>query len=463
MQTAERAVGGWVARLFLVASLAVVIAATLLPGNAIESGRMPPRWCLACGDRWLTDVISNIVLFAPLGLALSWFLPPRLWSASVVVLAGLLLSISVETLQSMGIPAGRSPALADVLSNSAGALLGFAFFRYGKPLALTCGRAAMLLAVLWTLGTSTILTLTAIALGPREALRESSLAPPDSELPLLSPSAFTHVPGYSWYEATNDSASVNGRRIKRGWSGPIILTSDRESLHWTATVTVRGFDPVGTQVPLLFIHLPGDSAPLLMIAEHGRDAEMLVTRRAWDWGLAVPVLRIRNAFAGRSSDDPNPLTLMATSTASQLRFSCTTSCGGSTHTAVSELALTPLLGWAMLQTLVEVDSVLAPLILSAWLLILYAPVGWWIRRAVSSGGRRGPVIVCLLASVLVPALLPGLFSTGSLALRDWGLIFLSLTVGAATGTRSATDKESKATNTCAGTDGNDDAAGEAHC
>jgi hypothetical protein len=42
--------------------------------------------------------------------------------------------------------------------------------------------------------------------------------------------------------------------------------------------------------------------------------------------------------------------------------------------------LGPTVGWAMLQSLVEVQSSWAWLVESAWLAVLLVPVGWWRGR-----------------------------------------------------------------------------------
>lgn len=410
----------------LATSVAAILAATLLPGNAIDPSRMPKPWCLACGDLWLSDVVSNVLLFAPFGVALTWWLPARPWRGIAVAIFGAFFSLGIESLQSIGIPPGRSSALADILANSSGALLGFSIARYAAPMFRAQGLMALRLAWTWTFSTSLLLILTALAIGPRHSVGAPAIAEPQ---PAISPSSFKHVPGHPWYEAPNDSATVNGFRSKRGWGGPIILTADRESLRWDAAVTVRGFDPLGSRIPLLFVHLPADSAPLFMIAEHGVDAELLVSRRAWDWGLAFPVLRLPGAFSNRAADDPRALRLSATTSTNALRLTAQTipAATASTDSTVI-LALVPTLGWAMLQTLVEVDDRIAPLVLFCWLLVLYAPLGWWAQRALASRHRSAwlPAVIGLL----IPFALPLALGVASLPATQWGALCLCLALGA---------------------------------
>jgi hypothetical protein len=50
-------------------ALAAIGVATLIPD--MGPGADPTFGCILCGDRWLADAIVNVVLFLPLGIALS--------------------------------------------------------------------------------------------------------------------------------------------------------------------------------------------------------------------------------------------------------------------------------------------------------------------------------------------------------------------------------------------------------
>lgn len=360
----------------LVLGAAAVVAATLLPGNGIEwAESIPPRWCLRCGGLWLTDGISNVLLFMPFGAGVYMLARAQrlscLAALALSAAAGFALSLFVETSQALGFPPARSAALADVVANSFGAMAGTLFAMFAPILVTARGRLAGALALSWALLASLVLLLTWAAIGPRG---NAVMQVPGSE---LTSSTLTHVPGHPWYEAPNDSAVVNGFRAKRGWGGPIIIASPREGIDWNASVAVRGFDPLGSRIPLLFVHMAGDSSAMLMIAEHGRDAELVVTRRAWDWGVALPVLRLKNVFAGRSPQDQSTLVIHAVTSRNELRMWAES---GGVRIGESHLRFTPLMGWAMLQTLVEVDSTKAPIVLIAWLAVLLGPIAWWSWR-----------------------------------------------------------------------------------
>lgn len=67
------------------------------------------------------EVISNVLVFVPLGILAFLLLPRRAWPLSLLV--GPLLSVAIETVQWRALPE-RAATLADVVANSAGATMG---------------------------------------------------------------------------------------------------------------------------------------------------------------------------------------------------------------------------------------------------------------------------------------------------------------------------------------------------
>ncbi|MEP7324901.1 MAG: VanZ family protein, partial [Gemmatimonadota bacterium] len=76
-------------------------------------------WCLVCGDLGAVDVGLNILLFIPLGIGLSLMGVSR---PRALVIVGLT-TLTVEVLQ-LSIITGRDASLSDLLTNSAGGMLG---------------------------------------------------------------------------------------------------------------------------------------------------------------------------------------------------------------------------------------------------------------------------------------------------------------------------------------------------
>ena len=107
-----------------VAWLAVIGWCTLQshPDAAAEIAELP-WYCVVCGDGGTADVLLNILLFLPLGLALAALDSSR-GRALLVVMA---LSTAIEVYQGTAL-VGRDACLGDVLSNSAGGLLGWSLY-----------------------------------------------------------------------------------------------------------------------------------------------------------------------------------------------------------------------------------------------------------------------------------------------------------------------------------------------
>ena len=104
------------ARASVVAALLIIGAATLRPTpGSVAAGEFH---CLNCGA-WLQDGLNNVLLFAPLGLALG-AVGIR---ASPSVLTALGLSVGVELLQVLAVD-GRDAALRDIVANTMGGMIG---------------------------------------------------------------------------------------------------------------------------------------------------------------------------------------------------------------------------------------------------------------------------------------------------------------------------------------------------
>lgn len=101
------------------AALAAIGVATLwpLPGSPPSGSSL----CLACGELGGVDLVLNVVLFFPLGVALAHAWPRRWWIWVIPTLA----SLTVEILQLRLVP-GRDASLGDLVSNTTGGLLGIA-------------------------------------------------------------------------------------------------------------------------------------------------------------------------------------------------------------------------------------------------------------------------------------------------------------------------------------------------
>ncbi len=381
-------VRGW---WLVLGSVALIAAATLLPFGAIPASQMPPRWCFDCGGMWLADAISNVLLFLPLGLALAC----RGRGIAVVACSGVLLSFAVEFCQSVGIPPSRSPAIADITANAFGAMLGWLLSRYWRSVCCADARRSAMLAVSWWLIAVAILALTAAAAQTERV----------GEPKAVSLSSIEYAPGYGWYGGTPISAQVSSAQSAGPWTilhagtGPIVAHADHGSNEWQVILQSVGRDSANVRRAIFFLHVAGDTTADVLIAQHNHDVDLVVRRRASSWGLNFPVISVAGVFSGQSPTDTIRVHVNATNRLMHLEAT------RGLRSERAQLALTPAIGWSMIQTLVGVQHPLVPVIQFLWLVTLFFPLAWWSGRtrragflALSAAGTS--VAICVVAPVL---------------------------------------------------------------
>jgi hypothetical protein len=375
---------------------------------------------------WLTDGISNVVLFAPFGLALGG-LGVR-WRGVLLLSAGF--SLGVEYLQSIGVPPARSAAWADVVANAAGGLVGGWVLTRRRWLFPASGRVAARLSWGWAAGVVLLFALTSAALGPRAGDRgrpggDRVAAVTYRESPLPIP------PGRGWFVGLVDSLTVNGFTTTHRGTGPLIAEVSREPAKVAMRVVVRGREDGAGPVPISYLHVAGDSAAVAFVGEDDLAAMLVVTRRAWDWGLAMPTLRLEGVFVGRSVADPVPLVLEAWSAPDTLRLSARSA----DFEGVRSMALTPLIGWALIQTVFAIGGDGELLAHICWIAALMMPIGWWGMQA---GTRSWQVLGISAAWTVAGAMAsPWWFGVAPVGMWDWVLLAGCLAAGAGAGRGAA--------------------------
>ena len=151
---------------------------TLTPGGqAATLGDGSSVWqrvsCVTCPPTWLADILSNIVLFLPLGAALvmAGVAPLR------AVMVGAAASFVIELLQGAGFPASREPALADLASNTIGTAIGVACVQYRSTLLTPTARTENMLRLGWVAASTWMMLGSALALSPVTSERNKELGP----------------------------------------------------------------------------------------------------------------------------------------------------------------------------------------------------------------------------------------------------------------------------------------------
>lgn len=347
----------------LAVALGLITWATLTPSGDLLEPR-PTRWCLTCSPIWLADAISNVVLFVPLGATLVW----QGVRASRAMLLAALFSLAIELLQAW-LPYGRTPALADWLSNSAGAALGALVASSSARLLRPGRREAQTLALIWAAMTAIVMAASWWALSPATPSAGASSAVAISSLPF--------TPGHGWYAALADSATVNGVPIRHGGNGPIIAEMRRTDTV-RAMVRVRGRDDREAVVPIVYVHSPRDKVAHLLLGQRGNDAVLGTWLNAARVGLKSPMLALNSVFAPNARTVDAPLWLTAVVKGRALQLSARYSGQIERH---ERLVLTPLVGWTLLQQIVRVDSPLASLMTALWALFWVGPLVFWSMRA----------------------------------------------------------------------------------
>jgi hypothetical protein len=369
-------------RWFVVATTAVILAATLSP----IAGEEPQRWlaCVVCGDRGIADVLINILLFVPLGAALARAGVPRVRC----VLGGALLSAGVEFAQ-VFIP-GRDPSLGDMLSNTVGAALGVALVATAPYWLRPAPARATRLSGAAALAAAALCYLTGWLLAPT--------LPQSHYFAMWTPN-LGHL---EWYRGRVQDAMIGDVRIP---VGPIPKsTAVREVL----------LSPEGFSLQVRAIAGPRTAALGVLVAVYdeqqreivllGPDRDDLVFRirtRATTWRLDQPDIRLANAMRSIAPGD----TLDVKVYGRRGRYSMIVN-----SSAGVERGFTVGSGWAILMYPEGLPAWLKLLLNLAWVGAMWVPAGLWARTrrdgwigvaAVSAGLLGAPALTPLCATPLL--------------------------------------------------------------
>jgi len=374
--------------MLLACSLLVIALATLwpMPGELKIQGL-----CLICGGRGTADLLLNIMLFMPLGVALVLRGSSRVRAA----LLALALSTTIELLQ-FYIP-GRDPSVSDVLANTCGAVLGAliassasSWLRPRPPPALgsRLSRTASGLAALMCLATGLLL----------------APAYPDSPyFGLWTPDLSHFVP----YRGRVLSATLNGEPIP---DGPIHATD-------SVRAALRSSDRFDLEIRAIAGPKPDDLSPLFGIFDEERreivllgvDREELVLRlhtRASDARLDRPELRLPGA-AWRQGD-----TVTMSILARAGRYEIDGVAAGFTVGS----------GWGLF--LYPQHLPLQSALSAVWIAALFLPAGFWART-------RADALIVGLSLVAGLALVPAWTLLLQTPAAQWLAAGLGIGAGAA--------------------------------
>lgn len=393
-------------------SLLFIATATLTPGSQIPSGAMRPNfWCFACGAEGAADVTLNIALFVPLGVALSLLGvgPIR------ALLAGLLLSLSVECAQRFGWPPDRIASATDLMTNTGGAFVGALIGWYRATWLDPSARAARVLTTVSVVTAFAFLAFTAWALGPKTVLNESQPMPTGIQL-----SRFPYTPGYGWYQGHVSEAVVDGQPFTHQGDGPLMLRGIVQR-ELSGNVSVSGRDERREFIPFLYVHDMQVATPELMLGQEGRDARMQSNLRGQRLRFPGPSIVLRDAFPESANANQ---TLSFSVTPSEWRLSST----GENGTRAVALPISVSLGWTLLQTVVHVGDHFGTLTSWFWLFVMWLPIGYWSALAGRSDSRWS-VAGAGLALALTLGIVPATFGIANCSMSEWGSAIGGMALG----------------------------------
>ncbi|HEV8263711.1 MAG TPA: VanZ family protein [Gemmatimonadales bacterium] len=362
-------------RWFVVASLAAVLAVTLFPSASDE----PERWvtCVVCGERGTADVLLNVLLFLPLGAALTGVGLPL----SRCVLGGALLSAGIEFAQ-LYIP-GRDPSVGDVVFNTVGSGLGAGLVAAAPYWLLPTPLRAAPLFRAATLAAMAVCYATGWLLAPA--------LPRSHYVALWTP----NIAGLEWYRGRVRDAAIGDIPVPAG------------AIANSAAVRERLLSPQGFSVQIHAIAGPRTAdlggflavhdesgSEMLLLGPDGDDLVFRLRTRAASWGLDQPDVRVTGALQSVAPGD----TLDVTVRDRDGRFSTTVNASSATG-----LGYTVASGWAILLYPEVFPNWFKTLLSLAWIAALWVPAGFWARTRRDTWVIGGASAASLLG---VPAVTP---------------------------------------------------------
>jgi len=369
----------------VVAALLAIAALTLAPAPGAPAG---PRIVLLGS---LADLLRNIALYIPLGVALAL----RGASARLTWFCGFALAAAIEIAQ-LAIP-GRASSLDDVLANALGTGLGHALVRTAPhwlaPARASARRLERLALLVWLASTGLCAALTAPALtaGPWYAH--------------WNPALGTLVP----YPGPVLEATLAGQALVHGAIADVVAA--RAALGAGEALRVRAIS-AGPAAGFEAIFLVSDARDreVMLLALDGEDLVYRYRSRARALGLEPAVLRAHAAWRGAGSETPVTLGIWRAGASLCLARDANVSCGHG-FSAGS--------GWTLVLPVLEFPPGLATSLDALWLAGLALPLGLWYRA-----GAASRLVLALAAAPLVvlPAsglLLPTPFAQWLAAAAGW--------------------------------------------
>lgn len=381
-------------RLAIVAALAFIAAATLIPSPADRWQH--EFWCFRCGGSVdPLELVLNVLLFVPLGLALRASRVRATVALAVVVAT----TVSVEVLQYVVI-VGREGALRDCLTNTVGGIAGYALQPHLGALWRADGRPTRRLAWAGALAWAIYAALTALLFRPAGTSERyySQVAPELGQ--------FDTFPGRVL------SAEIDGARVYSEMLTPVLQARMQlEDSIGLSAVVVPG-RATSHVAPILNV-VDAATEEIANLAQQGSAAAFQARVMAQNVGLNSPAVFLGDVFGKAAGDNAAPMRLTGVRRGMMLTIRETSSNGA---TRVATLVLSPSLGWSLWWPRDFPGRATLLWMTVAWLVLPVAAIGFWSlgrrRHKAGRGSALGvvadvapPVLAVLAAQVVVPLVL----------------------------------------------------------
>lgn len=370
-----------VAAALVIASITTIAALTL---TSQAPGKVPDFFCMLCDERWLVDVVLNVLLFLPLGVGLErWGM-----SARRAFLISVVLSTVVEFLQAT-VVTGRDPSFRDIATNSTGGWLGAALTHSWRdwvwPEASRRRCFALAMGTLWP--TVIVATLWSLQPSISNSRYFGHYAPTDSGLPefrgkiLKMTFRGSPLPRGAF---TDQVGVAEAFRARQAWLTATV--SEAPTIAWPATIVAI---------------VDQREREALTLSQSGADLLCHVRLRSEDLGLNSPILRLNDALTNGESETPIEIEggLLGATIAVVARRGI--------NVSRIEVPLTPGAGWMLLYPFDVTTPAVAAVLGLLWMMVITVPLQylwslWAIMERRSVGFRLLPLFLAVVVVVVGP-------------------------------------------------------------
>lgn len=365
----------------LAASVACIAVITLTP---VTGTARLPFWCFRCGSRPGIDVLLNILLFVPLGVALGILRVRFALAAAAIVTA----TMSVEALQ-FALPIGRFPSVRDILTNTTGGLVGVWLALAWRPLLRPPPRRALALGITAAGAWISIQAFTAWAM-----LLVAPAPPWWAQIRL-------HDLGFS--------ERFDGEVVSASSGALPIMVSDRleesEAVRRQLLdgaplrVAVTGAGPIDGHAPILMLATDDALSEIAALVQVGDDVFFRIRTRASTLGLRSPGVRLERVFGEQWVSD----TMRVAASFRDGRYRLASERNGVGKERV--LAASPSWTWALLMPIPHYSfGQDVRFVTAGWLFAVFWVMGFWIGRHSASRHAvpraTAPIIILILTTCI---------------------------------------------------------------